>query len=201
MSIERDFQESVELKCLELFEETGFSKYRKDRVDYAISSDFKCWVAYSSYFSEDRLNFIPNIGVHAVTVEKFIAKTDLSKLKKYNRGVATYSLNLGSIESLNQEKEISFSLTMSDKELSEEAKRMVGLYKGAGLEYAESIANYEALVRLLKTMTKSLGGFPQRYATCLHFLDRTEEAKEFLSSMPKEDQGAIDSFIEPFMKL
>lgn len=169
MTCNADFKKNILLKCCDALESIGFTRYRKLGVDYPIHDGFHCWIGLNSALYPDRVEIIPNVGLHAVSINKMKSRLDKSA-PKYDRGVASYAISLGYLDGAADERAFAFSTEQSDSFIDSECKRLASLYITVGLEYAKSIANYKALAPLLYQRVMSLGGYPQSYAACLYFM-------------------------------
>jgi hypothetical protein len=195
------FKERILLECYDALEKHGFTRFSKLGVDYPIHDGFHCWVGINVAQCSDRVELVPNVGLHVVPIEEMVCTLDKGEYATdYDRGVATYSINIGELASLGDERAFSFSHQQSDYFIYTECERLAVLYATEGLRYAKSIASYEYLVPLLKENVGTLGGNPERLAACLYLMGKKLEAMEFLSSFPEKYKEYIKGFSVPFLE-
>ena len=90
------FKERVLIKCYDTFENHGFTRFRKFGVDYPIHDGFHCWVGLNVALYPDRVELVPNVGLHVVPIEEMICSLDKGEYAtEYDRGVGPYSINIG----------------------------------------------------------------------------------------------------------
>jgi hypothetical protein len=81
-----------------------------------------------------------------------------------------------------------------------ECRRLAWLYATAGLDYARWLANYEVLLPLLREQVESLGGFPERVASCLYLMGPKAQAREFVEDFLPGHRDYFEGFAVPFLK-
>lgn len=196
-----NFKKEILRSCYLALEEEGFTRFDEFNVDWPFDENFHCWVGINSALYPDRVELTPNVGVHVVSIQKLICSLDNGPYaRQYNRGVATYALNIGKISGAKKERAFAFNAQQSDTFIKSECARLAKIFSTFGLDYAKSIASYNALKPLLKQHVNSLGEYPERYASCLHFLGLDNEAKEFLTNFPEQYREFIQGFSEPFIE-
>jgi hypothetical protein len=189
------FRDEVRESCVSALVSVGFSRFRKDSADLEILEGFRCWVGLNLSAHAEYVDVNPFVGLHATHIEKLWTRLKLGKYAaKYDRGVATYGLHFGEIRP--GEKAFRFSLGSS---IEPEARRLAILYVDYGIPYARSIAKYETLLPLLEKRIGMLGGFPERYASCLHLMGNTQRAREFVTEFEKTHQAYFEGFAGPFL--
>ncbi len=194
------FKKQILSKCYDALESIGFTRFNKNGVDWPLGEGFNCWVGLNSALHSDRVELVPNIGLHVEPVERMIFETDQSgNFPKYNRKVATYAFNIGTIDSISDEPAFAFSPNQSNSFLESECERLAYLYTNNGLEYVRTLASYDALAPLLKEYVNSLGGNPERYAVCLYLLGLKHESMNFLENFPEQYKSYIQGFAVPFI--
>ncbi len=191
------FKKRILLLCYDALEAEGFTRFRKEDVDCPIHDGFHCWVGLNTGLYSDRLDIVPNVGLHVVPIEKLCAQLER---RKYNRGVATYAVNMGVIPSAAEERAFAFGPQQSDAFVMAECKRLARLYATSGLEYATSIASYEALLPLLREGAPWLGGKPESYAVGLYLAGQTQEACAFVKEFVKEQPVHFRDFAAAFLE-
>jgi hypothetical protein len=200
MACDREFKQRILLKCYEALENSGFTRFRKYQVDYPIRDGFHCWVGLVADSHSDRIDLIPNVGVHVVPIEKLVCDFDQGPYAhKYDRSLATYSINIGQLDSCGDQRAFAFSPEQSSSFISNECERLAQLYLAEGVKYAKSISRYEKLAQHLNKLVFSLGGNPERYAACLYLMNRRNEAIKFLESFPDQYKEYIEGFAAPFL--
>ena len=191
------FKREVLLKCYDALEAVGFTRYRKDGVDWPMAHGFHCWVGLNTGLEEAHLDINPFVGVHVVPVDKLWTRLDTGKYGvKYNRGVATYAIHMGELVP----KERVFRFTRRT-DVAAEANRLANLYADVGLSYAMSIGTYERLLPLLQDRVPMLGAYPERVASCLYLMDRKEEARSFVEDFLQDHRDYFEGFAVPFLKM
>jgi len=195
------FKNRVLLECYDVLESRGFTRFRKHDVDWPIHDGFYCWVGLNSALYPDRVELVPNVGVHVVPIHKMICELDNGEYaRNYDRGVATFAINIGELDSVGEERAFVFSSQQSDSFISSECNRLASLYATEGFQYAKSIASYESLAPLLEENVSTLGGNPERFAACLYMMGKKVEAREFLNTFPEQYKEFIKGFSIPFLE-
>lgn len=196
------FKKKIRFACYDALEREGFTRFRKEGVDWPIHDGFHCWVGLNTALDRDRVEVLPFVGVHVVPMMKLFALKGGKYAFNYDRGIATYSINMGLLESVADERAFAFAPEQSEGFIESECGRLAHLYATAGLEYARSIANYEVLLPLLQGQIDRLGGYPERVASCLYLMGRKVEAKEFVEDFLKgQYREYIEHFAIPFLDL
>lgn len=195
------FKKRVRLECYDALERVGFARFRKEGVDWPLPSGFHCWVGLNTALEPDRVELLPFVGVHAVQIQKLCSLKEGKYPYKYDRGSATYGINMGLLESIADERAFAFAPHQSEGFIASECQRLARLYATAGIEYARSIASYEALLPLLREQVDRLGGYPERVASCLYLMGRKEEARKFVEDFSRTRYGGyIEDFAVPFLR-
>lgn len=192
-----DFRRVVRLKCYDALERTGFTRYRKEGVDWPMENGFHCWVGLNTALEQDYVEINPFVGVHVVPVEKLWTTLKIGRYPgKYDRGVATYALHMGALAS----KERIFRFTRQT-DISAEADRLARLYLDVGVPYALSIGTYAQLLPLLRNRVPILGAYPERVASCLYLMGEKEEARDFVDDFLQDHRDYFEGFAVPFMEM
>jgi len=187
------YKQVVLKHCYDALEAVGFTRFRKEGVDWPFENGFHCWVGLNNALEKDYVEVNPFVGVHVAPIMKLY--TELEG-QKYNRGIATYAVHMGELVP----KERAFRFTrQTDAEA--EASRLARLYVNVGLPYAQSMASYEKLLPLLKKRIPMLGAYPERVASCLYLMDRKDEARAFVEEFVKQQPDYFEGFAVPFLKL
>jgi hypothetical protein len=187
------FKQTVLLKCYEAMEASGFTRYRKQDVDWPMEHGFHCWVGLNTGLERDHLNVNPFVCIHVVPIMKFYPSLEG---RKYSRSTATYAIHMGSLSP----KESMFRFTRKS-DIAEEANRLARLYVDVGLPYALSIGSYERLLPLLRERVPMLGAYPERVASCLYLMGRKDEARSFTEDFLVDHRDYFERFATPFLKL
>lgn len=195
------FKKRVLLVCYDALERYGFTRFEKFGVDYPIRDGFHCWVGLNAALYPDRVEIVPNVGLHVAPIEEMVCALDEGEYAtEYDRGLATYSVNVGELRSVRDERAFAFAPQQNDSFISSECDRLASLYATKGLEYAKSIASYKALAPLLEENVNMLGGNPERFAVCLYMMGKKEEARVFLNTFPDKYKEFIKGFSIPFIE-
>lgn len=187
-----EFKNHVRIKCYEVLAGVGFTRYRKEDVDWPLDKIFHGWVGLNTGLYDDYVEINPFVGIHVVPIMKLY--TGLEG-RKYSRSVATYAIHMGELVP----KVPAFEFTR-ETDIEAEAKRLAQLYLDHGLPYAKSLASYEALLPLLKERVDMLGAYPERVASCLYLMGRIEEAREFTESFLAKKKDYFEGFAIPFLQ-
>lgn len=187
-----EFKKHVLLKCYDALAAVGFVRYRKENVDWPFDKNFHLWVGLNTGLYDEHVEINPFVGIHVLPIMKLY--TGLEN-RKYSRSVATYAIHLGELVP----KVPAFEFTR-ETNIEEEAKRLAQLYLDYGLPYSKSLANYEALLPLLKERIDMLGAYPERVASCLYLMGRIEEAREFTESFLAKRKDYFEGFAIPFLQ-
>jgi hypothetical protein len=192
-----EFKQTVLLKSYDALVDAGFTRFRKQGVDWPLDGGFHCWVGLNTALDKEHLDINPFVGVHVVPIEKLWTDFKVGKYPgKYSRTLATYSLSMG--ELVPDEPIFSFS---PYTDVNGEVARLVRLYSGVGLKYAKSIAKYELLLPLLQSRAGMLGAYPERIAACLYLMHRKEEARSFTEDFLAQHREYFEGFAGPFLKM
>lgn len=191
------FKRAVLLVCCDALETAGFTRFRKENVDWPLEVGFNCWVGLNNNLEEEYFQINPFVGIHVVSIEKLWTsfKSSGKYPAKYDRGHATYALHMGELAP----EERAFRFTRQT-DVEREAKRLAHLYATVGLSYARSIATYERLLPLLQERVPMLGAYPEQVAACLYLMDRKEEARTFVEDFLKTHRDYFEGFAVPFLK-
>lgn len=187
------FAKQVLHECFEALASSGFTRYRKEDVDWPLDASFHCWVGLNVGLEKDCVTINPFVGLHAVPIMRFYTALEG---RKYSRSTATYAIHLGKLAP----KVAAFGFTR-ETNVQSEAKRLAELYATTGLTYAASIASYDRLLPLLEERVDTLGAYPERFATCLYLMDRKDEARTFVSGFLEAHRDYFQGFAIPFLKL
>jgi hypothetical protein len=201
MRCDATFKKRIRLECFDALERAGFTRFRKEGVDWSLDNGFYAWIGLNTALEPNRVEILPFVGLHVVQIEKLCSLKGGRYPYKYNRGTATYGINMGSLESIADERAFAFAPQQSDEFIQSECERLAHLYATAGFNYARSIASYEALLPLLQAQGQYLGGYPERVASCLYLMGRKAEAREFIENFPEKYREYIDGFTTPFLEL
>lgn len=187
------FKREVLLKCFDALEAVGFTRYRKENVDWPMERGFHCWVGLNTSLEEEHLDINPFVGAHVVPIMKLYTSLEG---RKYSRSTATYAVHMGELVP----KESIFRFTRQT-DVAAEADRLARLYADVGLSYALSIGTYERLLSLLRDRVPMLGAYPERVASCLYLMDRKEEARSFVEEFLQDHRDYFEGFAVPFLKM
>jgi hypothetical protein len=193
-----EFRNIILLRCYDKLEQVGFTRYGKESVDFPFDDAFSCWVGLNTGLYPDKLTIHPFVGIHAPPIMKLY--TSLER-RKYSRRIATYALGIGSLPLAGEALQIHLSPNQNDLFIESEIKRLVHLIIPEGLEYARSIASFEALLPLLESRIDMLGGYPQTVSCCLYYMGRLDEAKSFTEKMLAKEPEFLSAFAIPFLKM
>jgi hypothetical protein len=194
------FRDVIVDQCLTALTARGFDRFRKKNVNLHLHDGFYCWVGLNEGLYRDQLNINPFVGVHVVPLDRLWGNLQKGRWPgKYDRGVATYAVNMGELDSAKNEFKFAFTSQQSDGFVQAEADRLAELYATVGLEFANSIASYEALLPLLKERVPMLGGYPQRVASCLYLMNRKCDARAFVEEFLPTHRDVFEGFAVPFL--
>lgn len=190
------FKQHVRVKCYEALAVVGFTRYRKEDVDWPLDKNFHGWVGLNTGLYDEYVEINPFVGIHSVAIDKLWTSLKVGAYpSKYNRGVATYALHIGELAP----KVPVFEFTR-ETNIDEEAARLAQLYVDVGLPYAKSIASYDSLLPLLQERIPMLGAYPERVASCLYLMGRKEEAQTFTEDFLTKKPDYFEGFAVPFLK-
>lgn len=202
MRCDAKFKKEVRLACYGALEREGFTRFRKEGVDWPLDDGFHAWVGLNTGLYPDRVIVEPFVGVHVVPIEKLRSLKGGENPQKYDRRIATYAIHMGQLETIGEDQRaFAFAPQQSEGFIQSECERLAHLYATAGLDYARSIASYEALLPLLQERVDTLGGYPERVASCLYLMGRKAEARAFIETFPEKYQEYIEGFAKPFLEL
>lgn len=191
------YKQVVWQHCYDALAEVGFTRFRKEGVDWPFGNGFHCWVGLNTAIEKEYVEINPFVGVHVPAIEKLWTGLDRGKYAvKYSRTHATYAVHMG--ELAPKERAFRFS---RQTDVAAEAARLARLYVSIGLPYAESMADYERLLPLLQGRIPRLGAYPERVASCLYLMDRKDEARAFVEDFVKQRPDYFEGFAVPFLKL
>lgn len=190
------YKQVVRQHCYDALAEAGFTRFRKEGVDWPMEHGFHCWVGLNTAIEPEYIAINPFVGVHVVPIEKLISIKIGKYPMKYDRRVATYAVHMGELTP----KEQAFRFTRQT-DVAAEAARLARLYADVGLSYALSIGTYELLLPLLRDRVPMLGAYPERVASCLYLMGRKDEARSFVEEFLKEHRDYFEGFAVPFLKM
>jgi hypothetical protein len=186
------FKQHVLLKCYEALAVAGFTRYRKEDIDWPLDKVFHGWVGLNTGLYDEYVAINPFVGIHAVPLMKLYT---VLEGRKYSRNIATYALHIGELAP----KVPVFEFTR-ETNIDEEAARLAQLYVDVGLPYSKSIASYEVLLPLLQERIPMLGAYPERVASCLYLMGRKEDARTFTEDFLMQKSDYFKGFAVPFLK-
>ncbi len=184
------FRDEAAKACLLSLEKKGFTRHSKGWVDFPFNDEFFRWVGLNTGLNADFARFNPFIGIHAPKINKLCAKLES---RSYSRSVATYARHIAQINP--DVREIKFRV---DEDVEKEADYLASAVSDAIATFSRSIASYEELCPLLKGRLHWLGGFPERYACCLHLLGKNREAIDFVQKFSGENPVCFDGQPEAY---
>ena len=194
------FKQSIILKCYDELERVGFTRFRKESVDWPLHNGFHSWVGLNTGLDRDRLCIEPFTGVHVVPLDRLWESIQVGKWPgKYSRSVATYAVHMGELDSAKDEPAFAFTPQQSKGFVDSEVHRLANLYATVGLDFARSLASYESLLPLLIDRVPMLGGYPQRVASCLYLMNRRAEARQFVEEFLSSNRDIFEGFALPFL--
>jgi hypothetical protein len=198
MRCDSKFKSAIVLACCDALQQEGFTRFRKENVDWPLDNGFHCWVGLNTGLYPEFVEINPFVGVHVVQIEKLWGKLEQgSKYAcKYSRSSATYARHMGEFAP----DVPAFQFTRST-DVASEARRLAQLYATVGLEFAKVIADYESLLPLLKQRIDMLGAYPERYASCLYLMGRKGEAHAFVENFLPMHRDYFEGFAIPFLKM
>jgi hypothetical protein len=192
-----NFKQHVLRQCYEALAAAGFTRFRKEGVDWPLGNGFHCWVGLNTALNNTYVEINPFVGIHVVPIEKLWTTVKKGKYPgKYNRGIATYARHMGELAP----DESVFHFTRQT-DIDAEVKRLARLYATVGLAYANSIASYEVLLPLLQERCEMLGAYPERIASCLYLIGRKDEARSFVDGFVAQHREYFEGFATPFMAM
>lgn len=186
-----EFKKEILRKCLDALEAVGFTRYRKDHVDWPMEHGFHCWVGLNTALEDGCLDVNPFVGVHVVPIMKFYTSQEGSK---YRRTTATYAVHMGELA-----PKVPVFRFNRDTDVEAEAQRLARLYLDIGLTYALSIGDYGQLLPLLRARLPMLGGYPELVASCLYLMGQKDEAKVLVEGFLQSHPGYFDEFALRFL--
>lgn len=196
------FKKAILLKCYGALERRSFTRFRKQDVDWPIHDGFHAWVGLNAALDSDRVDLIPLVGLYVVPIERLWTSLTIGKWPgKYDRGSATYSVNMETVEAVADERAFAFAPQQSEGFIDSECDRLARIYATGGLDYARSVASYEALLPLFREEVNWLGAFPERYASCLYLMGRKGEARAFVEEFLPKKREYFEEFATPFLKM
>lgn len=191
------YKQAVLQHCYDALTRAGFTRFRKEGVDFPVGNGFYCWVGLNAAIEPEYVEVNPFVGVHVPAIDKLWTSLDKGKYAvKYSRSTATYAVHMG--ELAPKERAFRFS---RQTDVSAEAARLAALYVNVGLPYAQSIADFERLLPLLRARVPQLGAYPERVASCLYLMGRKEEARAFVEEFLRQHPHYFEGFAIPFLKL
>lgn len=194
------FKKDIMLQCYDALEGAGFTRYRKEGVDWPLHDGFHAWVGLNTGLYPERLNIEPFVGIHVVPLDKLWESLQVGKWPgKYSRSTATYAVHMGELEGADDAPAFAFTPQQSKGFVEAEVDRLANLYVTVGLDFARSLASYESLLPLLMDRVPMLGGYPQRVASCLYLMDRKPEARQFVEEFLPTERDVFEGFALPFL--
>ncbi len=187
------YKKVVVQHCYDALSDAGFTRFRKDGVDWPFGNGFNCWVGLNEAINPEYIEINPFVGIHAVPIMKLYTSLEG---RKYSRSIATYAVHLG--ELVPEERVFRFARST---DIAAEAVRLAQLYVRIGLPYAESLADYQHLLPCLQGRVSMLGGYPERVASCLYLMGRKDEARAFVSEFMQERPEYFKNFAVEFSRL
>jgi hypothetical protein len=187
--------EAVRAACYRSLARCGFLRYERWSIDWPFDQHFHCWVRINVREAGRICVVEPMIGIHAAYIERGWTALKVGRYRSvYRRDLATVAWSLLPVAGLSR------PLTIRRYEAGEaDVDDLVDLYRGVGLDFARGMAAYEALAPMLRERVGSLGGNPERFAFCLHLLDRRDEATAFVSEFARTRPAYFEGFAEPFL--
>lgn len=188
----------VRLAALAALEHTGFTIREDHTPVLQISESVDAWVGLNITKKGNGVITLCNVGVHCRKIESLICDMTVGNYARlYDSTIATYSTPLASLELPPTERSFYVEAGASDEFLAEEAARLARLVSDHGIPFAQEISGYTTLLEKLKPLAYKLGGFPERYAACLYFLERYNELDEFMTKYPEHLKPYVSGFFEP----
>lgn len=186
-----EFKKAVVLACCDALERHGFTRFKKENVDWPLVDGFHCWVGLNTGLYPDFVDINPFVGVHVVPIMKFYTALEG---RKYARTTATYARHMG--EFVPDVPAFQFTRAA---DVRSEADRLARLYATVGLEFAKAIADYDSLLPLLRERIDMHGAYPERYASCLYLMGRKAEARAFVEKFLALHRDYFEGFALPFL--
>lgn len=197
MRCDSEYKRVVWQHCYAALADAGFTRFRKDGVDWPLRDGFHCWVGLNTAVEIEYVEINPFVGVHVVPIERLWTSLKTGKYPgKYSRAQATYAVHMGELAP----KERGFRFTRQT-DVASEARRLAQVYVRSGLPYAESMSDYERLLPLLQGRIPRLGAYPERVACCLYLMDRKKDARAFVETFVKQQPDYFEGFATPFLEL
>lgn len=194
------FRDALVIRALNALQSVGFTRFRKSNVDWPLHEGFHCWVGLNTGLYSDHVEINPFVGIHVVQLDKLWEGIQVGKYPgKYSRSVATYARHMGELERAEHVPGFEFTPEHSDEFIQSELERLAHLYATVGLEFAHSLASYEALLPLLRERVPMLGGYPQRVASCLYLMGRKAQARQFVEEFLPNHRHVFEGFAIPFL--
>jgi len=201
------FKRDVLFACYDALESIGFTRYRKEDLDWPLHDGFHCWIGLNNGLYPDQFTVNPCVGLHVVQIAKLwrhlnyandpsIDEKTRQKRRKHRRQSATYAVNLRHLV-----PGLDFIRFYRTTDVAAEAARLAGLYAHQGMDYARSIASYEQLLPRLESRLDMLGAYPEKYAVCLYFMGQISEARAFVESFVRKEPAYFTPFAESFLEM
>jgi hypothetical protein len=196
------FKKRILVKCYNALEAAGFTRYRKTEVDWPFIDGFHGWVGLNNALYSDRFCIEPFVGVHSVCIHKLWYELEGNSYPSRYGRTATYAIHMGELDGVKDEIAFVFGPQQSEGFIDSEVARLAKLYATFGMDYARSIASYDVLLPLFEEELDTLGGYPERYASCLYLMGRKDEARAYVDSftcpsLPDYFKG----FAKPFLAM
>lgn len=194
------FRDTIVSHALDALQRIGFTRFRKSNVDWPLHDGFHAWVGLNTGLYPDCVNLEPFVGIHVVQIAKLYNGLDKGRYQtRYSRSVATYAVHMGELDAVKDVAVFEFTPEQSDGFIQSELERMADLYATVGLDFARSLASYEALLPLLRERVPMLGGYPQRVASCLYLMRRKAKARQFVEEFLPLHRNVFEGFAVPFL--
>lgn len=193
MTAGAEFKQKVLMACCDALQRQGFTRYRKENVDWPLAEGFHCWVGLNTASCSEYIELNPFVGIHASKIMKMYTYIEG---RKYDRSIATYPIHVGDIAP----REDVFHF-YNESDLAVTSERLARIYATAGLAYAQSISSYSALLPLLNARVEMLGGYPERVACCLYLMGRVRDARSFAEDFLQKERPYFEGFAVPFLQM
>jgi hypothetical protein len=72
-SCDAAFKNEVRLRCYEALQREGFTRYRKESVDWPLSDEFSFWLGLNTALLASYVEINPFIGIHATVMAKLVS--------------------------------------------------------------------------------------------------------------------------------
>lgn len=175
----------------------GHKRYSKRVVAIDFGDGFFSWLGVPlSRINQTSFEVYVNVGIHAENLNRMFVSLRSDKNINYSRSVTTYAIPIEMLDGVGKLDHIIRLDNYLDK-----SKEFAVMIAENGIKFSRSIANYETLLPLLKGRLNMHGGYPEFFACCLFFLNRLDEAKQFVEDFNRRSPGYFGAFFANFMKL